>query len=41
VDLPRPRRWATLASSPRMAELRAEVLDLLQAGTGAVAGAAR
>ena len=32
IDLPRPRQWATLASSPRMAELRAEVLACVQAG---------
>ncbi len=40
VDLPRPRRWATLGSNPRMAELRGEVLDLVQARARATAGAA-
>jgi NitT/TauT family transport system ATP-binding protein len=37
VDLPRPRRWATLGSSVRMAELREEVLDLIQSRSGSPA----
>jgi NitT/TauT family transport system ATP-binding protein len=42
VDLPRPRRWADLASSPRMGELREEILTLVQARARAVvAGEAR
>jgi NitT/TauT family transport system ATP-binding protein len=38
VDLPRPRRWATLAASPRMAELREEILGLVQAPAHAAMG---
>jgi NitT/TauT family transport system ATP-binding protein len=30
VDLPRPRRWANLGPNPRMAELREQILDLIQ-----------
>jgi len=36
VDLPRPRRWAELASNPRMGELREEILTLVQARDRAV-----
>jgi NitT/TauT family transport system ATP-binding protein len=41
VDLPRPRRWEALASHPRMAELREELLGLLHARSPAAVGGSR
>jgi ABC-type nitrate/sulfonate/bicarbonate transport system ATPase subunit len=41
VDLPRPRRWATLASNPRMGELREELLELLHTRSPAAVGGSR
>jgi NitT/TauT family transport system ATP-binding protein len=41
IDLPRPRRWAEVASNPRMGQLRDEILTLVQSRIfGVPAGAA-
>ncbi|MBI2206268.1 MAG: ABC transporter ATP-binding protein [Candidatus Rokubacteria bacterium] len=40
IDLPRPRRWAALQAHPRTAELRQELLALVQGGIAAPVGVA-